>query len=149
MPRPRPDSGSGIAAVRVPVGEAPGRRPLPFALPAEAPLAEAPPMEGLAAEALGRTRFSPVQSWSSTRETGIAPVVKRGSTPRWIASRIRATADAERGRFAGALASIIMIRRRRSSLIASDSAGGCCLTCAIAISTWLEPVKGRRPLSIS
>ena len=81
--------------------------------------------------------------------TGIAPVEKRGSTPRWIASRIRATAEAERGRFAGALASIIITRRRRSAVIASGSSGGCCLTWAIAISTWLEPVKGRLPTSIS
>ena len=97
----------------------------------------------------GRTRFSPVQSWSATLVTGMAPVLNLGSTPRWIASRIRETAEAERGRFAGALASIIITRRRRSSLIASGSSGGCCLTCAIAISTWLEPVKGRRPFSIS
>src|SRR5699024_7492910 len=151
IPRPRPDSGSGIAAVRVPVGEVPVRRPCsPVPLPPEpaAPLPPGPPVPAPPVPP-GRTRFSPVQSWSSTRVTGIAPVVKRGSTPRWIASRIRATAAAERGRFAGALASIIITSRRRSAPIASGSSGGCCLTCAIAISTWLEPVKGRLPTSIS
>ena len=75
--------------------------------------------------------------------------MKRGSSPRWIASRIRATAAAERGRFAGAFARHIITRWRRSSLIAVGSSGGCFFTCAMAISTWLEPVKGRCPTSIS
>lgn len=167
MPRPRPDSGKGIAAVRVPVGDAPGREPFegppaepePAAEPAEAadaaesadvaelvdPAERADPMEPAepAEPDPAAVRFSPVQSWSSTRLTGIAPVVKRGSTPRWMASRIRATADAERGRLAGALASVIITRRRRSPPMDSGSSDGCCLTWAIAISTWLDPVKGR------
>src|SRR5699024_10696059 len=102
MPRPRPDSGSGIAAVRVPVGGAPPARGR----------GEAPPVPPEPAP--GWTRFSPVQSWSATLVTGMAPVLKRGSTPRWIASRICETAEAERGRFACALASIIITSRRRS-----------------------------------
>src|SRR5699024_2722744 len=81
--------GGGPAAGRGPGGEARGPRP-----------EEGPPVPPEPAP--GRTRFSPVQSWSATLVTGMAPVLKRGSTPRWIASRIRETAEAERGRFAGA-----------------------------------------------
>src|SRR5699024_1998242 len=105
-PRPRPDSGSGIAAVRVPVGEGPWRER--WSVSSADPGSASASAEPAGPEEPGRVRFSPVQSWSSTRLTGIAPVVKRGSTPRWMASRIRATAEADRGRLAGALASAII-----------------------------------------